>query len=321
MKNKILATLVAFGLVGSASAVEINENLSINGFIDGSYQNNESDTPTTSTQDQSLGLDEVEIDFLFNVGDVSGEVHVDNNNREDNSFDIEQAHFSYRLDNGVNFTFGRFGSALGFEREDPAGLFTFSRAYGDPNADHENDFNFGNVDANTYDGIAVGYSAEVFSINGAFVNPTNQQMDLESNDIDLELSIVYTGIDNLTLGLGYYFDNEENSAVENDVLNIHASTSFNKLYLAAEYSEISNETRDRDAYMLLANYELQENKLYINARVSSNEVAAGTIDYDKITIAPNYMITPSLGLIVEYSDIDYGDTDEDNLAVELTYTF
>ena len=36
MKNKIIATLVAFGLVGSASAIEINDNLSINGFIDGS---------------------------------------------------------------------------------------------------------------------------------------------------------------------------------------------------------------------------------------------------------------------------------------------
>ena len=322
MKNKILATIAAFGLAGSVSAIDVNENLSISGFIDGSYQNNESDTPTTSDQDQSLGLDEVEIDFLFKVGDVSGEVHVDNNDREDNSFDIEQAHISYELENGVNFTFGRFGSALGFEREDPAGLFTFSRAYGDPTAANENDFNFGNVDANTYDGIAVGYSVEnIFSINGAFVNETNEQVDLESNDIDLELSIVYTGIDNLKLGLGYYFDNEEDSADENDVLNIHASTSFNKLYLAAEYSEISNETRDRDAYMLLANYELQEDKLYINARVSSNEVAAGTIDYDKITIAPNYMITPSLGLIVEYSDIDYGGTDEDNLAVELTYTF
>ena len=37
MKNKILATLVAFGLVGSVSAIEINDNLSINGFIDTSY--------------------------------------------------------------------------------------------------------------------------------------------------------------------------------------------------------------------------------------------------------------------------------------------
>ena len=322
MKNKILATLVAFGLVGSASAVEINENISIGGFIDGSYQNNESDNPPASSQDQSLGIDEVEIDFFFNVGDVKGEVHVDNNDREDNSFDIEQAHISYGLANGVNFTFGRFGSALGFEREDPAGLYTFSRAYGDSVGARENDFNFGNVDANTYDGIAVGYAhEEIFSIQGAFVNPTNQQMDLESNDIDLELSIRYTGIDNLDLGVGYYFDNEADSADENDVLNIHASTAFGKLFLAAEYSQINNDARDRDAHMVLASYELQENKLWINARVSSNEDSTGSADYDKISIAPNYMITDSLGLIVEYSDIDLGTADADNLAVELTYTF
>ncbi len=37
MKNKILALLATIGLASSASAVEINENLSINGFIDGSY--------------------------------------------------------------------------------------------------------------------------------------------------------------------------------------------------------------------------------------------------------------------------------------------
>jgi ribosomal protein L30/L7E len=36
MKNKIIATLVAFGLVGSASAIEVNDNLSIKGFMDGS---------------------------------------------------------------------------------------------------------------------------------------------------------------------------------------------------------------------------------------------------------------------------------------------
>ena len=76
MKNKILATLVAFGLVGSASAVEINENLSINGFIDTSW--NDLETNDASTEDQKLGLDEIELNFLFNVGNVSGAIHIDN---------------------------------------------------------------------------------------------------------------------------------------------------------------------------------------------------------------------------------------------------
>ena len=43
MKNKLLATIAAFGLVGNASAIEINDNLSINGFIDGSYQYSDGD--------------------------------------------------------------------------------------------------------------------------------------------------------------------------------------------------------------------------------------------------------------------------------------
>ena len=37
MKNKLLAVMAVFGMVASASAVKINNNLSINGFIDGSY--------------------------------------------------------------------------------------------------------------------------------------------------------------------------------------------------------------------------------------------------------------------------------------------
>ena len=40
----------------------------------------------------------------------------------------------------LSVTFGRYGSALGFEREDPAGLYTFSRAY------NGSDFNLGNID-------------------------------------------------------------------------------------------------------------------------------------------------------------------------------
>ena len=73
MKNKILALLATIGLASSVSAVEINDNLSINGFIDGSYQTY--NQPGGDTE--QLGLDEVEIDFLFNSGSVSGAVHVD----------------------------------------------------------------------------------------------------------------------------------------------------------------------------------------------------------------------------------------------------
>ena len=125
MKNKILALLATIGLASSVTAVEINENLSINGFIDGSYKLVDNET---GADDQGLDLDEVELNFLLNVGNVSGTVNIDTDNGADD-IDLEQAHFTYSLDNGVSFTFGHYGSALGFEREDPAGLYTFSRAY------------------------------------------------------------------------------------------------------------------------------------------------------------------------------------------------
>ena len=170
MKNKILATLVAFGIAGNVSAIEINENLSINGFIDGSYQHNDNDglNPTTgggdtSTTDQSLGLDEAEMNFLINVGNVSGMINLDSELQEpvngDEGIQLEQAHITYSLDNGVSFTLGKYGSALGFEGEDPTGLYTFSRAYS-----FDSGFNFKNIDNyrnHVVEGLTVAYASDV----------------------------------------------------------------------------------------------------------------------------------------------------------------
>ena len=59
MKNKILALLATIGLASSVTAVEINENISINGFIDGSWSS--TDTTGNTRDDQDLGLDEVDV--------------------------------------------------------------------------------------------------------------------------------------------------------------------------------------------------------------------------------------------------------------------
>jgi hypothetical protein len=347
MKNKILAVLASVGLVASASAVDVNENLKIQGFLDFSYDHTEyTDSGTlanTNSDSQSLELDEVEIDFLFNVGDVTGEVHIDDHGTEDgnNNFDVEQAHFTYSLDSGVSFTFGKYGSSLGFEREDPAGLYTYSRAYGDidnngvdnlsgnavddaDNNARSQSFNLGNVDANVVHGLTVGYAGDTFSIAASIENPAGGEQDnLETNNADLELSFSYTGIENVVIGGGYFFDNEALNADEEDVLNIYASTSFGKLFLAAEYIEIQTENTafgDLDGYMILADYDFND-KLGAAFRISSNETNTANVDYDMITIAPNYSITDSLGVIIEYNDIDQGTIDQNQLAVELTYTF
>jgi hypothetical protein len=320
MKNKILATLVVFGIAGNVSAIEINENLSINGFIDGSYQHYDNGGSNGTPTDQSLGLDEAELNFITNVGGLTGVVNIDTN--LDNDVELEQAHITYSLDSGVSFTLGKYGSALGFEGEDPTGLYTFSRAYGDvdANADNSNNnaFNFAHVDANVVEGFTIAYANDVFSIAASFENALNT--DAEDDDLNLELSFSYTGIDNVTIGGGYFFDNQSDSANEIDALNLHVSTTMGKLFLAAEYSELDRGTAgDLDAWMVLADYDFND-KLGAALRLSSNE-KDNNRDYEKVTIAPNYAITDSLGAILEYSDVEDAGTDGNEVALELLYTF
>ena len=129
--------MAVFGMVASASAVKVNNNLSINGFIDGSYVSSDA----VAGDSQTLGLDEVELNFVVNVGNVSGLVSIDDTEAYDAGVNVEQAHFTYNINDAVSVTFGRYGSALGFEGEDPAGLYTYSRAYSDASG-----FNFANID-------------------------------------------------------------------------------------------------------------------------------------------------------------------------------
>jgi len=305
--------MAIFGMVASASAVKINNNLSINGFLDGSYVLSDTD----AADSQSLGADEAELNFVLTNGAVSGLIAIDSSRPRTDDLNIEQAHFTYDLGNGVSVTLGRYGSALGFEREDPAGLYTYSRAY--------KSANIGNIDnGSAVEGLTVAYAADSFSLAASFENARGA--NLENDDLNLELSVSYTAIADTVIGGGYFFDNGDSSDanyVETDTLNVHASRSFGKLLLAAEYTEFSPQGgSDRDAYLVLADYDYND-KIGAAIRFSSEELASGE-DYEKITIAPNYSITDNLGAIIEFSDIEdnsLANPDSSLIAVELTYTF
>ena len=328
MKNKLLAVLATFGMVASASAVKINNNLSINGFLDGSYQLSDTDVAGTtadgSTGDnQQIESDEVELNFVLTHGAVSGLVAIDSADTSGNTgLSIEQAHFTYDIGNGISVTLGRYGSALGFEREDPAGLYTFSRAYGGTTA---SEFNFGNVDDSANEGLTVAYAADAFSVAASFQNKRDANID-HGDDLDLEVSFSYTGFADTTIGGGYLFDNQRVASTEIDVLNLHASRSFGKFLVAAEYSEMQDADRgDRDAYLVLVDYDYND-KIGAALRFSKAEQFNGATgaaigNYESLTIAPNYSITENLGAIFEYSDVEDNGAKSDNFAVELTYTF
>ena len=331
MKNKILATLVAFGLVGSVSAIEINDNLSINGFIDTSYKQAKAYTSLTGTgaKASEFGIDEVELNFVLLTGNVQGELHIDTEDIDnDTALDIEQVKLSYSLDNGLTFTIGRYGSSLGFEREDPTGLSTHTRAYELSSAFNAlapalySNFNLGNVDAKTVEGIAVSYQGEGFTVSGS-IDESNGA-DLEASDLDYEISLTYTGIENLTAFIGYREESGDTAAdSDTEYLNLHASYQMGKTLLAAEFTNIDMSVVNggEDAFMLMANHAISD-KLSATLRYSESELSS-SVDATSITLAPSYQITENLGAILEYSDYDVSNAlmDGELLAVELTYTF
>ena len=321
MKNKLLAFLAAFGLVATVHAVEINDNISINGFIDGSWTN--TDDNTNANDDNDLDIDEVELNFIVNAGNVSGEIHIDDNDAGGNLGNIEQAHFTYSMDNGLSITFGRFGSGLGFEGQDPAGLYTFSRAYDDGTSM----FNLGNIDGGNgqnVEGLSLGYSADAFSAALSAVNAVDAAEEGAGfeNDLDVEIALTYTGIENLVLGGGMHAQRNQAANTDVDVTNVHAAYTMDKLMLGGEYVNIDSEavTEDLSAYLILADYDIND-KMGIAVRYSEWETAANA-ESDRITVAPNYAITDSLGAILEYSSAeDNAGNEDDTLAIELTFTF
>jgi hypothetical protein len=339
MKTKLLAVMATLGMVASASAVKVNNNLSINGFIDGSYSSTDVSgaTPTSLNRETStVGVDEVELNFLVNAGNVSGELHIDNSERATqsgvvvgsngadsngttataNELDIEQVHFTYSFGNGASLTVGQFGSALGFEREDPAGLYTFSRAYGDSG------FNLGNIDqVGSQEGFRLGYAAGDFTASLALYNEDGSTLDdgTDNDDFDYEVAIAYSGIENLSVGAGIQ-NTRPATGADTEVYTINAAYTFNKILLAGEYINAEVEGNDDlSAYMVLADYDVND-KLGVSVRYSSWETAANA-ETDKLTFAPNYSITDSLGAIIEFSAEEAGAVETDSFAVELTYTF
>jgi len=332
MKNKILALLATIGMVSSVTAVEINENISINGFIDASYVNTDftdKGTPALNNDTSNSAVDEVELNFIVNAGNVDGEIHIDSSDvSNDTTLEIEQVHFTYSFENGASLKVGRFGSALGFEREDPAGLYTNSRAYSAANI-----YNRGDVDnAAVFEGFNIGYAADAFALSLAVGNDIGapEENNAQEDDYDYELAVTYTGIENLSITAGYATRNTSDPKVgaandDEDFYSINAAYALGKLLLGGEYISIEEDnSQDLSAYMLLANYNIND-KLNATLRYSEWEVSAGS-QTDKVTFAAGYSITSSLGAIVELSteEVSGGATagdETDSLAVELTYTF
>jgi hypothetical protein len=131
MKNKIViaSAFVAASSLATAEII-INDFLSFEGFVDMSYSHTDNDVSGSTDSDNSFGVDQVEINWLFNFDKVSGVIDFaytgsDASDTPVGSGDetqLEQAYVTYSLEDGTAITAGRFESMLGFEAFEPTGL-------------------------------------------------------------------------------------------------------------------------------------------------------------------------------------------------------
>jgi hypothetical protein len=339
MKNKI-AIASAFLAASSFSFAEIalTENISVEGFVDMSYSHSDADNGVAgpgSDSENSFGIDQVEIDWLFSFGNVSAQVDLEYEEINGGT-NVEQAFVNYALASGDVVTAGRYATMLGFEALEPTGMYQFSGAYtvqGNPlttASDYVQGVRYTRTSGNTFFGISLQ--------DQAFGNDA----DRLGGDVEGDSSYAVEVAASMDLGNGFTvfaggaFENAESG--DNDLLNAYVTYETGAWLFAAELKEEDNESAnggaadiDISSYMLMANYAYSDvasvtgRVSAVDIEVAGNEVLDGT----KLTLAHNYAFSDNLALCAEVSlvdgDVDAGgglvDAEVTSFALEMLFTF
>ena len=328
MKKTIAITSALAAASSLATAeIKINEFLSFEGFVDMSYSHTDVDTNGAKNSDNSFGIDQVEIDWLFNFGKVTAQVDLEYEEGT-NSTEVEQAFVSYDLGNGSALTAGRYESMLGLEAKEPTGLYQFSTAYDGNNflpqygqgvkyTGQSNDLSYG-----------LSLQDESFNLDGDRLGGGNNGTSDGTYSVEAAASLV-SG--NITYSLGGAYEDRDDVGSQ-WVGNGHVVYQSGAWTLGAEYNIGTEETtgasdEDLTSGLVMANYAYNDASS-VTARVSfgESETGANTDEFLKYTLAHNYAVTDNLAIITEVSlreDEDAASIESDTLtgAVEVLFTF
>lgn len=354
MKHKI-ALASAFVAASSLATAEIviNDFLSFEGFVDMSYSHTDQEVGAGGLFDgssNSFGLDQVEIDWLFNFNPVTAQIDLAHEGSDsprvlfiDASF-VEQAFVTYSFDNGSAVTAGRFASMLGFEAFEPTGLYQYSFAY---KAAEDVDSPFSPTVAidggilPLYDqGVKYTYETETSFFGISIVDATD--VDRLGGSGGSDFGIEAAGSLQLGNGLtwfagGRYNEGDQRFPVAYDneyILDTYLTFETGAWLFAAElaYAETSFDVdADREILqgLLMANFAYSENAS-ITGRLSFVDGEQGPLEEDfvKYTLAHGYAFTDNLSLVNEISYVDgetnvlaNNDVEILTAAVELIFSF
>jgi hypothetical protein len=354
MKNKIVLAS-AFLAASSFSTAEIvvNDFLSFEGFVDMSYSHTDTEVDGDKANENSFGLDQVEISWLFDFDPVTAQIdfaHLGSDNARDtitgNGADdtgVEQAFATYHMDNGSAITAGLYASMLGFEAFEPTGLYQYS-------------FGYDMIAANTAilpgyaQGVKYTYETETsfFGLSVQDGISTDRGVgQLGGNNDESTFAIEAAGslilADGLTgfLGAAYEEGDVDNALVVNSYITFETGAwifagevNYGDFEAGSALTgELGAIAADEEVFqaLLMANFAYSE-QASVTGRLSysdhdSDLVGGGSADADflKYTLAHGYAFTDNLFLVneISYVDGDSNGADVEGLvgAVELIFSF
>ena len=329
MKKTIAITSALAAASSLATAeIKINEFLSFAGFVDMSYSHTDSDDDGSSN---SYEIDQVEIDWLFNFGKVTGRVDLGYEGSDNQSdAEVEQAFVSYDLGNGSAVTAGRYESMLGLEAKEPTGLYQFSTAYGDDN------FLPQYAQGVKYTGqsgdISYGISLQDESFDDDNNGPSDGEGNLGGNDdgsYSIEAAAKLTSGD-FTYSLGGAYEDRDDDGdiyvINGYVIYQSGAWTFGAEYNIGEVENPGGDDTDLTSGLIMANYAYSD-CCSVTGRISFGDEEEGSSDEDflKYTLAHNYALTDNFAIITEVSLQEEDDNGSDNDivegAVEVLFTF
>jgi hypothetical protein len=305
----------------ASAQIELHEKLTLSGWIDMSWQR--VDDGATTRNEEDFFINEVEFDLDFDLAEnLTARVDI-SFNREDtpDNFegDIEQAYFTYTLNDQTSVTAGKFLSYLGWEAFDVINLYQISGGGGQ------------GLYPSFQNGVRLDHNQDMFQLGLAVVGDVYNKNAYDTDDRGYEAKVKYMPVEDATIFLGYAQQAVAGSSDDIEVLNIWASYKTGDLLLAAEYMDGEDyregaDQVDIDGFLAMANYTINENwQVTVRYTERESELSATGVEQDDSNawvVAPAVTITDNLDAIFEYRQDEVEDgEDTDTLTLKLILTF
>lgn len=328
--------LITYALSTSLSKAEIviNDYTSIEGFVDTSYIYCDQEFATVERSDTFYGLDQIELDCLFDYGPLAAQIdfHYENSDRKLAKNLVEQAFISYERAN-YKLTAGRFASQLGFEAFEPTGLYQYSRAYIAAEGDSTSELmNFNDGVLPYYDqGLKCTFFSDTSYYGIALVKSLSSASDNQSNALAIELAGSLFMGQGLSIFAGARLNDYELTKTNETVVNAYITYQLGAFVFAAElvFGErevISDSDVETRQGLIMMNY-CYSKAASISGRLSRVELQAGSTkeDFTKYTLSHGYALAKNLFLVNEFSLLDGQNISNDyqrlSFATEVLLTF